>query len=49
MAFDEEPEHAAALDRLHATMTDAGFGEAWTAGRALSQSDAVELALAGEA
>jgi hypothetical protein len=30
-------------------MTDAGFEAAWTVGRALSQSDAVELALAGEA
>jgi tetratricopeptide (TPR) repeat protein len=49
MAFDEEPEHAASLARLRVKMTDAGFEEAWTAGRTLSQSDAVELALAGEA
>jgi tetratricopeptide (TPR) repeat protein len=49
MAFDEEPEHAASLERLRATMTVAGFEEAWTAGRASSQSDAVELALAREA
>jgi len=49
MAFDEEPEHAASLERLRAEMTNARFDEAWTAGRALSQSDAVELALAAEA
>jgi non-specific serine/threonine protein kinase len=49
MAFDEEPEHAASLERLRSMMTDAGFEAAWTVGRALSQSDAVELALAGEA
>ena len=49
MAFDEEPEHAAALERLRTVMTEAALEEAWAAGRALSQSNAVALALAGEA
>ena len=48
MAFDEEPEHAALLERLRAAMTPAAFEDAWTAGRALSQPDAVALALAEE-
>ena len=45
MAFDEEPEYDAALDRLRATLTPAGFEDGWAAGRALSQSDAVALAI----
>ena len=48
MAYDEEPELAAYIERLRATMTTAAFEEAWTAGQALSQSDAVALALAEE-
>jgi tetratricopeptide (TPR) repeat protein len=48
MAFDEEPEHAASLERLRAAMTAAAFEEAWAAGRALPQSDAVALALTGD-
>lgn len=47
MAFDEEPEHAAYLERLRAAMAPAAFDAAWAAGRALSQSDAVALAVAG--
>jgi predicted ATPase/class 3 adenylate cyclase len=45
MAFDEEPEHAAALDRLHTTMGEAAFEDAWLAGRSMSQQDAVAAAL----
>jgi predicted ATPase len=45
MAFDEEPEHAASLERLRGAMTPAAFDAAWTTGRGLSQSDAVALAL----
>ena len=37
------------LDRVRAAMTPPAFDEAWAAGRALSQSDAVALALVGEA
>lgn len=48
MAFDEEPELAAYVERLRAAMTPAAYEAAWAAGRALSQSDAVALALAGE-
>ena len=48
MAFDEEPEHAAYLERLRAAMTPVAFDEAWAAGQALSQADAVALALAEE-
>jgi hypothetical protein len=46
MAFDEEPDYTAALGRLHAEMTQAAFADAWTAGSAMSQTDAVALALA---
>ena len=46
MAFDEEPEHAAYLERLRTAMAPVAFEAAWTAGRALSQSEAVALALA---
>jgi tetratricopeptide (TPR) repeat protein len=45
MAFDEEPDYTAALDRLHAGMTEASFADAWAAGRAMSQPDAVAMAL----
>ena len=47
MAFDEEPEHVSSLARLRASMAPAAFEDAWAAGRTLSQSDAVALALAG--
>jgi predicted ATPase/class 3 adenylate cyclase len=47
MAFDEEPEHAAALEGLRAAMSPAAFGAAWAAGRALSQPEAVALVLEG--
>ena len=46
MAFDEEPELAASLDRLRGDMTEAAFADAWAAGRAMSQPDAVAMALA---
>jgi hypothetical protein len=46
MAFDEEPEYTAALDGLRATIGDAAFEVAWSTGRAMSQPDAVALALA---
>jgi len=45
MAFDEEPEYAAALDRLRAAMGDSTFDAASSAGRAMSQADAVAIAL----
>lgn len=48
MAFDEEPEHAASLERLRQAMTPAAFEDALVAGRGLSQSDAVALAIARE-
>ncbi len=44
MAFDEEPENAAYLERLRAAMTPPTFEAAWQAGRALSPSEAVALA-----
>ena len=47
MAFDEEPEHAAALERLRAARAPELFDSAWSAGQALSQSEAVALALSG--
>ena len=46
MAFDEEPEYAAFLERARTAMAPTAFDEARTAGRALSQSDAVAIALA---
>jgi predicted ATPase/class 3 adenylate cyclase len=46
MAFDEEPEYAAFLERARTAMAPTAFEEAWTAGGALSQSDAVAVALA---
>jgi hypothetical protein len=45
MAFDEEPEYAAALDRLRAAMGDSPFDAASSAGRAMSQAEAVAIAL----
>jgi predicted ATPase/class 3 adenylate cyclase len=45
MAFDEEPEYAAALERLRATMGEPAFDEAWSSGRGISQPDAVAAAL----
>ena len=46
MAFDEEPEYIAAVERLRAAMMPAAFEGAWAAGRSLSQADAVALAVA---
>ena len=46
MAFDEEPEYLGSLERLRAALMPAAFEDAWAAGRALSQADAVALALA---
>ena len=46
MAFDEEPEYNAAKDRLREAMTTSSFADGWAAGRAMSQPDAVALALA---
>jgi hypothetical protein len=46
MAFDEELEHATAKDRLRAAMTAPAFADGWAAGRAMSQADAVAVALA---
>jgi predicted ATPase/class 3 adenylate cyclase len=45
MAFNEEPEYAASIDRLRATMSAAAFDDAWSAGRAISQAEAVAFAL----
>jgi predicted ATPase/class 3 adenylate cyclase len=46
MAFDEEPEYVASVERLRAALSPAVFEDAWAAGRGLSQVDAVALALA---
>ena len=46
MAFDEEPEYDAYLERARAAMAPSAFEGARTEGRALSQSDAVTAALA---
>ena len=46
MAFDEIPEYDAAVDRVRASLTVDAFDAAWSAGRSLSQSDAVALAIA---
>jgi len=46
MAFDEEPEYLASVERLRAALTPAVFEGAWAAGRRLSQVDAVALAVA---
>jgi len=48
MAFDEEPEYFAAIERLRAGLMTAVFEDAWASGRRLSQADAVALALALE-
>jgi predicted ATPase/class 3 adenylate cyclase len=45
MAFDEEPEYAASLDRLRAAVGEAAFDAAWSAGRAMPQAEAVAFAL----
>ncbi len=45
MAFDEVPEHAAFLERARQALDPTGFDRAWTAGVALSQADAVALAM----
>ncbi len=47
MAFDEEPEHAAAVKRLQEAMSPDAFEAGLAAGRALTQADAVALALEG--
>ena len=44
MAFDEEPEYLASVERLRAALIPAVFEGAWAAGRGLSQVDAVALA-----
>jgi len=46
MAFDEEPEYAAAVDGVRETMGEAAFDAAWSAGSAMPQADAVALAVA---
>ena len=46
-AFDEEPEFEAMLSRLRDGSAPGAFDAAWNAGRALSQADAVALALTG--
>ncbi|HEU0244698.1 MAG TPA: hypothetical protein VFQ75_12395, partial [Candidatus Limnocylindrales bacterium] len=45
MAFDEEPEHAAALEALGAALPPTAFADAWAAGRAMTQAEAVALAV----
>ena len=45
MALDEGPEHAALLARLDGVIDGEALAAAWQAGRALSQADAVALAL----
>jgi predicted ATPase/class 3 adenylate cyclase len=47
MAFDEEPELAAVIDRLRAAVATETFDAAWAAGRTLTQAEAVALALGG--
>ncbi len=46
MAYDEEPELAAYLERLRGAMAPDAFEAAWSSGQALPQADAVALALA---
>ena len=46
MAFDEEPEYLASLERLRGALMPAAFEHAWATGRGLSQADAVALAVA---
>ena len=48
MAFDEEPEYVASLERLRAALMPAVFENAWATGRELSQADAVALAVADD-
>jgi hypothetical protein len=45
MALDEGPEHAELLSRLNGMSDRDALAAAWQAGRALSQADAVALAL----
>jgi predicted ATPase/class 3 adenylate cyclase len=45
MAFDEVPELGAYLGRLRAAIPETAFDAAWSAGRALSQAEAVALAV----
>jgi hypothetical protein len=45
MAFDEEPEYNAAKDRLRDAMTASAFAAGWAEGQAMSQPDAVAVAL----
>lgn len=45
MAFDEVPELERFVERLRAVLPDRDFDAAWAAGRALSQADAVALAI----
>jgi len=44
MAFDEEPEYRAFVERLRGAMTAGAFEAGWAEGRTLSQPDAVALA-----
>jgi hypothetical protein len=46
MAFDEEPEYVASLERLRSVLMPVAFEHAWATGRGLSQAEAVALALA---
>ena len=46
MAFDEEPEYVASLERLRTALMPVAFEHAWATGRGLSQAEAVALALA---
>jgi predicted ATPase/class 3 adenylate cyclase len=45
MAYDEEPEYAAYVDRGRMGLGPAGFDAAWQAGRSLTQTEAVALAV----
>jgi len=47
MTMDEAPEHSGYLERLRTSLNPDAFEEAWIAGRSMSQSDAVALAVAG--
>ena len=47
MAFDEIPEWEGFVDRLRAALPTAEFASAWAAGRAMSMTDAVALAMEG--
>jgi hypothetical protein len=45
-AFTEEPEQTEYVERLRTALGAPAFEAAWAAGRALSQADAVTLAIA---